>query len=91
MNTYLVTNVYGPKRLDDKIRFFTSLMDLRVRYAGLPWVIGGDFNMIRSLSEKKGGTRALNKESLAFQIFSESMKLVDIETNNGLCTWNNKR
>eukprot|EP00253_Pinus_taeda_P016193 PITA_16193 len=47
--------------------------------------------MIRSLSEKKGGTRALNKDSSAFQIFSEKMKLVDIETNNGLCTWNNKR
>ncbi len=47
--------------------------------------------MIRSLSEKKGGTRALNKDSLAFQTFSENMKLVDIETNNGLFTWNNKR
>lgn len=43
-----------------------------------------------SLGEK-GGTRAPNKDSLGFQIFSESMKLVDIETNNGLCTWNNKR
>ena len=42
--------------------------------------------MIRSLSKKKGGTRALNKDSLDFQIFSESMKLVDIETNNGLYT-----
>eukprot|EP00253_Pinus_taeda_P007550 PITA_07550 len=53
--------------------------------------MGGDFNMIRSLSEKKGGTRALNKDSSAFQSFSKNMKLVDIETNNGLCTWNNKR
>eukprot|EP00253_Pinus_taeda_P027848 PITA_27848 len=47
--------------------------------------------MIRSLLEKKGGTRALNKDSSAFQCFSENMKLIDIETNNGLCTWNNKR
>jgi len=47
--------------------------------------------MIRSLSEKKGGTRVLNKDSLGFQIFSEIMKPVDIETNNGLCTRNNKR
>lgn len=90
-DTYLVTDVYGPQRLDDKIRFIDSLVDLRVRHEGLPWVLGGDFNMIRSLSEKKGGTRALNKDSLAFQIFSKSMKLVDIEINNGLYTWNNKR
>lgn len=84
-------NVYGPQRLDDKIRFIDSLVDLQVRHVGLPWVIRRDFNMIRSLSEKKGGTRALNKDSSAFQNFSESMKLVDIETKNGLCTWNNKR
>lgn len=63
---YLVTNVYGPQRLDDKIRFIDSLVDLRVRHEGIPWVLGGDFNMIRSLLEKKGGTRTLNKYSLAF-------------------------
>jgi len=90
-NTYLVMNVYGPQRLDEKIKFLDSLVDLRIRYAGLHWVIGGDFNMIISLSEKKGGTRALNKDVAAFQNFSKNMKLVDIETNNGLCTWNNKR
>lgn len=90
-DTYLVTNVYGPQRLDDKIKFIDSLVDLRSRFGGLPWVIGGDFNMIRSLSKKKGGTRALYKDSSAFHCFSENMKLVDIETNNGMCTWNNKR
>jgi len=73
-DTYLVTNVYGPQRLDDKFRFIDSLMDLWNRYAELPWLIGGDFNMIRSLLEKRGGTRALNKDSSAFQIFSENMK-----------------
>lgn len=47
--------------------------------------------MIIYLSEKKGGTRSLNKYSSTFQIFLEDMKLVDIETNNGFYTWNNKR
>ena len=40
---------------------------------------------------KKGGTRALSKDFVAFQIFSENMKPVDIETNNDIFTWNNKR
>eukprot|EP00253_Pinus_taeda_P005917 PITA_05917 len=88
---YLVTNVYGLQRLDDKIRFLDFLVDLQARHQGLPWVIGGDFNMIRSLSEKNGCTRALNKYSSTFQIFLVDMKLVDIDTNNGFCTWNNKR
>lgn len=90
-DTYLVKNVYGPQRLDDKIRFIDSLVYLWARHVGLPWVVGGDFNMIRSLSGKKGGIRSLNKDSSTFQIFSGSMKLVDIETKNGFCAWNNKR
>ena len=51
---YLVTNVYGPQRLDGKLKLLDSLQDLRERYARIPWILGGDFNMIKSLSEKKG-------------------------------------
>lgn len=47
--------------------------------------------MIKSLSEKKGGTRVLNKDSLVFQSFIENLKLVDSDSDNGLFTWNNKR
>ena len=40
---------------------------------------------------EKGGTRTLNKGSLAFQSFMDTMKLVDIDLSNGLFTWNNRR
>jgi len=46
--------------------------------------------MIKSLSEKKGGTRILNKDYCAFQTFIDNMKLVDIVMNNGTFTSNNK-
>jgi len=52
--TYLVMNVYGSHRMDDKLRFLDSLVDLREIHVGIPWIMGGDFNMIKSLSEKKG-------------------------------------
>lgn len=84
--TYLLTNVYGPQRLDEKLRFLNSLGDLRDRHVGLPWILSGDFNMIKSLSEKKGGTIIVGKDSLAFQMFIDNMKLVDIVTSNGLFT-----
>jgi len=84
--TYLLTNVYGPQRMDEKLKFLNSLEDLRDRHVGLPWILGGDFNMFKSLSEKKGGTRISGKDSLAFQTFIDNMKLVDIVTNNGLFT-----
>jgi len=48
--------VYGPQRIDEKIRFLDSLVDLRDRQVDIPWIIGEDFSMIKSLSEKKGGT-----------------------------------
>eukprot|EP00253_Pinus_taeda_P003921 PITA_03921 len=83
-------NVYGPQRMDDKLIFLDSLMDFRERYMEIPWIMGGDFNMIKSLSEKKGGTRTL-KDALAFQSFRDTMKLVDIVSSNGLFTWNNRR
>ena len=89
--TYLVTNVYGPQRMDDKLRFLDSLMELRDRHVDVPWILCGDFNMIKSLSEKKGGTRTLSKDSLEFQTFIDNMKLVDTDMSNGLFTWNNKR
>ena len=47
--------------------------------------------MIKILLEKKGGSRILTKDSCAFLTFLDIMKLVDIATNNGTFTWNNKR
>ena len=52
---YLVTNVYGPQRMEGKLKLLDSLQDLRERHARIPWILGGDFNMIKLLSEKKGG------------------------------------
>ena len=89
--TYLVTNVYGPQRIDVKLKFLDSLVDLRDRHAGMPWIMGGDFNMIKSLSEKKGGIKILSKDSLEFQTFIDNMILVDTKMNTSLFTWNNKR
>eukprot|EP00253_Pinus_taeda_P031662 PITA_31662 len=77
--------------MDEKIRFIDSLVDLRARFGDIPWILGGDFNMIKSLAEKKGGTVTLNKDSSAFQTFMDSMKLVNILSSNDLFTWNNKR
>jgi hypothetical protein len=50
-----------------------------------------DFNMIKPLLKKNGGTRVQCKDSLKLQTFTDIMKLVDIVTSNGIFTWNNKR
>ena len=36
---YLITNVYGPQKLEDKFRLLTSLEELRERHVGIPWIL----------------------------------------------------
>lgn len=55
------------------------------------WLMGGDFNLIRSLEEKKGGTKTLSGISQAFNMVIEDQHLMDIQTPNGFHTWQNKR
>ena len=54
-------------------------------------ILGGDFNMITTLLEKKGGLRKLNRDVESFTSFIENAKLVDIYTKSGNFTWNNRR
>ena len=70
-------------------KLLTSLEELRARHLDVPWIIARDFNMIRSLTEKKGGIRQLGRDSIAFQNFIMNMGLVDTEALNGTFTWNN--
>ena len=88
---YMITNVYGPQLLEDKLGPLTSLEELSEGHPAMPRILGGDFNMIKSLTEKKEGTRTLGKDSIAFQNFLNNMRLVDMDTINGIFTWNKKR
>jgi hypothetical protein len=53
------------------------------------WILGGDFNLITNLWEKKGGCRTLTQEDTSFKNFIENNELVDLEPTNGIYTWNN--
>lgn len=52
--------------------------------------MGGDFNIIRSLEKKKGGIRALSGISSEISRIIDDLHLVDIQTSNGLFTWQKK-
>lgn len=47
--------------------------------------------MIISLEEKKGAMRKLNRDAEAFHNFINGANLIDIHSENGVYTWNNKR
>jgi hypothetical protein len=68
-----------------------DLENLRDRNRNPHWILAGDFNIIATLAEKKGGIRRLDIDAEVFSAFIEKTKLVDIKTSNGQFTWNNKR
>eukprot|EP00253_Pinus_taeda_P009251 PITA_09251 len=47
--------------------------------------------MIKSLTEKKGRTRTLGRDSISFQNFINDMRWVDAEIINGTFTWKKRR
>ena len=50
-----MTNVYGPPRAEQKVKFLESLGMLKLALGGKPWILRGEFNLVRNLDEKKGG------------------------------------
>jgi endonuclease/exonuclease/phosphatase family metal-dependent hydrolase len=67
-----------------------NLEDLKTRSNNLQWILAGDFNIITSLAEKRGGTRRLDRDAKEFSKFIDTMEMVDLKTNNGQFIWNNK-
>lgn len=54
-------------------------------------MVGGDFNIIRSFHEKKGGIRRLEQISKVFNDYIKNLHLADLPCNNDIYTWNNHR
>jgi ribonuclease HI/exonuclease III len=86
-----ITCVYGPATPGDKHAFLHSLTQTPNINQRDRWIIGGDFNIIRTLKEKKGGTRRLERDTNGFNNLIEELSLVDLDYNNGMYTWSNRR
>ena len=84
-------NIYGPSAFPKKQAFLDFLGWVKDQFETRNWVIGGDFNLISNLGEKKGGRISLYKFQEASSNFLSQIPMVDMETGNGWFTWNNKR
>jgi len=86
-----VANIYAPHRVVERIKMLQSITKLLDSIHLTCKIVVGDFNMVINLREKKGGIRKLDKDSKAFHSTIEGLSLIDIPTNNGIFTWNNRR
>ena len=89
--SFLFVNIYSPQHLEEKLLLLRQLTSLHHRHNTSQAIYGGDFNMITSLEENKGGTRALCNDAQAFNAFIQDLSLVDIKPSNGMFTWTNRQ
>ena len=82
-------NIYGPSAFPQKQEFVNHLRWLSASASTGNWIIGGVFNIISSLREKKGGKRMLDKYQEDVRETLVNSSLVDLETGDGWFTWNN--
>ena len=66
--------------------FVDSLSDIKKIAEGKSWILGGDFNLIRNLEEKKGGIQNLNTASAKLNDLIDDLNLIYVRTSNGIFT-----
>lgn len=86
-----IKNVYFPQDTQHKVEILDALKKLNTERKHQLWISGGDYNMIASLEEEKGGCCRINREGSILKDFVRDNWMIDLPTNNGLFTWNNKR
>lgn len=87
----LILGVYGLHIPREWKNFLKNMQAIRRILPRTLWIIGGDFNMIRMIGEKKGGLRRPDQNMEEFNEMITEQRLVDTPRTNGVHTWNNRR
>lgn len=85
--SFTFTNVYGPN--DDARRgpFLEEVVSDRGN-STLPWCVGGDFNVDRRMSERKG-SRRISSQMHRFSSWIDELELIDLPLGGAFFTWSN--
>jgi hypothetical protein len=85
-----IVNIYSPCSLSGKRKLCSELIEFKLNNDPGEWCLGGDFNSIMKVGERRGSSSAGNQsERLEFTHFSEVMELVDIPVMGKKFTWFN--
>jgi hypothetical protein len=85
----MITNVYGPTSNNLKNDFLTELRMVDCLH-DVPWILLGDFNIIRTISE----TTSQNPNThtmLDFNNMIHDLELSEVRLNGRSFTWSNKK
>jgi hypothetical protein len=87
--TLTITNVYAPSNHQDSLAFLAELADLLPSISG-PWLLVGDFNMLRGAADKNQGHLDNHLCSL-FNSTIDCLGVAELQLQDCLFTWSNMR
>ena len=87
---WLLFCIYGPPRKAKRKRFWAKLEEMVKAFSG-PWVVFGDFNSIKELGEKKGGSNVFGSSVNDLRSFMNNTGAIDLEFSGPVFTWTNRR
>ena len=86
---WMFTGVYGPNVDRERSNMWEELAGVR-SWWGVPWCVGGDFNVVRFPSERMGSV-AFSQAMYDFSDFIAANGLIDTPLSGGNYTWSNNR
>ncbi|XP_028086229.1 uncharacterized protein LOC114287150 [Camellia sinensis] len=80
-------NVYGPNDVSKRAELWATFGNIRTSFHR-PWCMGGDFNVIRNIEDRRGCARR-DRGMVEFNNFIDQMELVEIPLLGRRFTWCN--
>ncbi|XP_074305658.1 uncharacterized protein LOC141640879 [Silene latifolia] len=85
---FQLSDVYGSNDASERLLLWNSLNQI---FTTKPWIVLGDFNVIRSPEEKLSSNPPILQDMLAFNSCLASCSLDDISSSGTDLTWTNKQ
>ncbi|GAU47212.1 hypothetical protein TSUD_403530 [Trifolium subterraneum] len=83
-----IINVYAPCTLSGKRKLWDDLLNFKSSNEEGEWCLGGDFNAILKIGERKGSSSLIRQnERWEFRQFVEGMEVVDVPVTGKKFTW----
>jgi hypothetical protein len=81
--------IYGDNKGMDRKLLWNNLVSMKAKVKNQPWMICGDFNVVKSLSEKWGSDK-LNSYEIEFGQCLNTFEVLDLKFSGCFYTWTNK-
>ncbi|KAL2249828.1 UNVERIFIED_CONTAM: hypothetical protein Sindi_2456500 [Sesamum indicum] len=85
-----ITVVYGANEIADRRELWGSLENLTLQCVDIPWLVGGDFNTVRDMSEVCGTSGDIRMAMNEFNTCIQNTTLLPLPMQGEWYTWHNR-